>query len=76
MRGLAIVAGLALGIVACRPASYEKDVQVKVPTDSPSDGPGAEPSARVLYPDETVVQVKVPKNEPLPRGVRTGSQRR
>jgi len=69
MRWIALVSLLVLG--ACRPASYDKDVKVEVPNTSPSDGPGAAPGprTRVLYPDDSV-QVRVPHEEVLPRGVK------
>ncbi|MCA9708683.1 MAG: hypothetical protein KDK70_22735 [Myxococcales bacterium] len=69
--GVRLGLGLAMGLGACRPASYGKDVQVLVPTDPPSDGPGAAPSGpspRVHRPAEGV-QVLVPHDEVTPRGV-------
>ncbi len=69
MRWIAVVSLVVLG--ACRPASYEKDVKVEVPKSSPSDGPGAAPGprSRVLYPGDSV-EILVPYEEVLPRGVK------
>lgn len=66
-----VMIGLLLGTAACRPASYGKDIEVVVPTSSPSDGPDATPPGprgRVLFPAEGV-EVRVPHDEVTPRGV-------
>ena len=69
MRWIAFASLVVLG--GCRPASYEKDVTVEVPRSSPSDGPDAAPGprTRVLYPDDSV-EILVPYEEVLPRGVK------
>lgn len=55
-----LVLPLLLGALACRPETYGRKVQVHVPANS-------EP--RVLRPHDTV-EVEVPEDEALPRGVR------
>lgn len=63
---------MVLASAGCRPASYGKDVVVVVPSDTPSDGPEAEPPgprARVLYPAYEI-QVMVPADQIMPRGIK------
>jgi hypothetical protein len=51
---------IALGALACRPETYGRKLQVHVPA-------GSEP--RVLRPHDRV-EVEVPEDEELPRGVK------
>lgn len=60
MRRAWLLAPLALAALACRPETYGRKVEVQVPA-------GSEP--RVLQPHPTV-EVEVPDDEALPRGVK------